>query len=377
MSEQISFRQRVSTVDWKAITSIDIDEIITKSNIKELQSIVDELIFCNFTKNETKNNNINNITKFIFLLQLISEYLLICQEKQFVIIRKLTKDNNNQKSLLIKNKKVIHSLKEDIKIYQRQLTMLRQSLNKSNNLLIDHNYDGRVLTTPRLINDPSMNQYNNDKNNDKDNKDSNKNNVITEKIIESLLANEKELRGFMNNVLEDQRKTFSNEISIIMESVKANGMNNANSINNKTDLVEQLNVFKKQMEQVVKDAVDGVKAKEDIASFGDRSNSVGGGNKSNNISDILRTAALEEYEEELKEKERKLNERERLLMRREKELLKNASLNSIPDRGAMVTPFVDDRNVKQGRVVAIQLMKASLNNGKINTVYLIMFDFNN
>ena len=41
-----AFRQRVGHVNWKAITSVDIETVVDDNQIEELQSIVDDVTFC-------------------------------------------------------------------------------------------------------------------------------------------------------------------------------------------------------------------------------------------------------------------------------------------------------------------------------------------
>lgn len=145
-----TFRHRVGKVDWRIITSVKVEEVVLNSKvlsltqvasnsmthtlpilryqISELQQLLDPLVFSEFTTEDVRNNSIGSITHLVKLLQLTAEYLLHYQEHQFKTLRDLNRQLEEQETLNNKLKKQCISLKEDARIYQRQLAMLRNSL---------------------------------------------------------------------------------------------------------------------------------------------------------------------------------------------------------------------------------------------------------
>jgi len=100
------------------------------------------------------------------------------------------------------------SLKEDVKIYQRQLAMLRQSIIKYQTIIKNSEISG-ANSCPRVVLDlKSINQQ--------DNKSEQ---APLQPIVESMLQHEKETRIFMKEMLEDQRSIFLDELHHFMENV--------------------------------------------------------------------------------------------------------------------------------------------------------------
>lgn len=76
MASAFSFRQRVGKLDWKLISSINLEDIILNMKISELQGVLDEVTFCDFSAVDVKGNTVDSISKLVQLMQLICEYLL-------------------------------------------------------------------------------------------------------------------------------------------------------------------------------------------------------------------------------------------------------------------------------------------------------------
>ena len=152
-----AFRQRAGHVDWKAITSVKTENIVSKADTKQLQFVLDGATFCEFRPEDVRNNSIESVAKLVNILQFISEYLLHCQEVQFKVIRELQAKADKNHTTIDKLKKENLALKEDRKIYQRQLAMLRKSLGPDYFLNNHNSGEGRqqpVVTNLLKTTDP-------------------------------------------------------------------------------------------------------------------------------------------------------------------------------------------------------------------------------
>ena len=71
-----SFRARCGKLNWRLISSIELNDIIDNSvnnndNINELQLALDIVTFCDFNNDDVRNNSIDNVTKLVKLMQLM------------------------------------------------------------------------------------------------------------------------------------------------------------------------------------------------------------------------------------------------------------------------------------------------------------------
>lgn len=209
-----SFRQRVGDVDWKAITSVKTDDIIVKCDTKPLQNVLDAVTFCEFRPEDVKKNSIENVSKIVCILQLISEYLLHCQEAQFKVIRQLQSAGDKHKKATDKMKEEILSLKEDRKIYQRQLAMLRKSLGPDYFL----NNSEHISTAPPKV--TQLLRQSAEAHKEQKTVEVLNTKPMDAEIITSILKHEEETRHFMSAMLNDQRGMFMEQINSITLSLK-------------------------------------------------------------------------------------------------------------------------------------------------------------
>ena len=147
----------------------------------------------------------NEVVKLIQFMQLLLEYLLNCQEAQF----KEIKDNNHKlsksKSQIEKLKRDNTSMREDIKIYQRQLNLLKHALSKSRGPISDN--EPPYKQAPKVVLMPQV-----------------KDTIIgqtKEDIIDSILMHEKETRAVMSSILDEQREMFLKQMSLLTENLKS------------------------------------------------------------------------------------------------------------------------------------------------------------
>lgn len=132
------FKTRHGKLNLKRITSVDIDRVRERAEINEIQNLLDNLTFSNFTTDDVKSNTCETSSKVVSLLQLTVEYLLYSQEKQCEIVNEVVKRN---KELKLKNKQqsnTILALQQDVGIYQNQVYTLKKSLFAAHDLLREH-----------------------------------------------------------------------------------------------------------------------------------------------------------------------------------------------------------------------------------------------
>lgn len=197
-----AFRQRVGDVNWRAVSSVDVERIVDDNKIEELQSIIDDVTFCDVKSSDIKGNTIHSTKKFIHLMQLMLEYLLYCQESQLQLVRDLHKKNHHMKN---QNKIITQkneSAKEDIRIYRRQIAMMKESIK---NLNIK---DKTIEHPPRLF-DPL----------NRENKSPNVADNVNP-IIDSMLQHERETRNFVKDIITEQRHSFLSEFEKISNNVQ-------------------------------------------------------------------------------------------------------------------------------------------------------------
>ena len=65
-----TFRQRAGRLDWKVISSIDIDEIVINLKINELQSVLDSITFSEVSTTDIKHNTVDHVVRLIQIMQL-------------------------------------------------------------------------------------------------------------------------------------------------------------------------------------------------------------------------------------------------------------------------------------------------------------------
>jgi hypothetical protein len=326
-----SFRQRAGLVDWRAITSVKADDIIVKADTKQLQNVLDVVTFCEFRPDDVKNNSIESVCKMVNILQLISEYLLHCQEAQFKAIRDLQSKCTGNKEAMSKMKKEILSLKEDRKIYQRQLAMLRKSLGPDNLIgdravilpapKVTNLYEGQHTAEQRsaALEQQQLNAH-----------------AIDAEVIKSVLRHEDESRNFMVTLLNDQRSTFMEQITVITESLRATQQQQKENVSAmearnvevkmehavqraiesmQRTVTETLNAVMQEQKKALSAAAAAATPPTPTAAPSTKSSDA----QEHSFAELaLQTAALEEFE-------RELNARQMALDRKEREISHSAS----------------------------------------------------
>lgn len=137
-AKQFRFRKRSGQLKLKSITSLDIDSLIYYGRIDQLQNLLDNVTFSQFKSDDVKSNTSETTAKVVEILQLLVEYLLHCQEKQCETIKDSSVKTSYLKKKNGQQETMISAMKEDTKIYQRQLATLRESLAKCQGLLLSN-----------------------------------------------------------------------------------------------------------------------------------------------------------------------------------------------------------------------------------------------
>jgi hypothetical protein len=318
-----SFRQRAGKLEWKEISSIEIEEVVKNIKVNQLQQLLDLVTFSEVNLQDIKVNNVDNILKLIQIMQLIVEYLLFHQENQFQTINK----NNSKISTLRRDRGALEqeniSLREDIKTYKRQLHILRKALQGGGNALTDNSKNG-----PRIIYPVEQQNNSNQANN-------NASNLETKEIIKTLVDHEHDARRMMSSLLEEQRHAFHHEMTLLIDSLRQMQNNNNNSNNTSTNnnnsgnMVESYHLLmenmKLQFQQLIQTSLE--QTKENNQRIGNQNNtSTVRQSMSNETGGILKSFAMQSLQEELLKKEKQLFEKEEFLQRRE-QILNQESRN--------------------------------------------------
>lgn len=301
-----AFRQRIGNLNWKQISSCNIEEIITHLKIHELQEILDHITFSEITSEDIKRNNLTNILILIQLYQLIIEYLLFHQENQFQTINQRNKKIHNLQDGKERLKEENLRFQEDIKTYKRQLHILRKALQGNGKL---NPLEDPFLQKggPRILYPQSQFQQQPDSTTTAA--------VETKEIIKTLVDHEYDSRRMMSSLLEEQRKSFHHEMMLLIDSMKSSLQSTNNNVSSNSMESYQLLMenMKLQFQQLIQSTLETQKAN----------------NNNNNLRQSLgdgKSLALQSLQQELFQKEKLLFEREESLQRRE-QTLNNASAN--------------------------------------------------
>ena len=183
---KFAFRQRVGKINWNIVSAVSIQDVIQHLKVNELQSVLDAVTFCEFGSADVKNCSIETVAQLIHIFQFTVEFLLHSQENQNILIERIHKKNSALKTENRNLAAQAASCKEDTKIYQRQLSVLRQSMNI------------RQPQHPKVV---DLNRNKNES-------------LEIHPIIESVLQGEKESRELLRTLLIDQRTDFMKELEI-------------------------------------------------------------------------------------------------------------------------------------------------------------------
>ena len=210
MNVSFGFRQRAGSINWNALSSVDIEDVIGKVKVEELQEVLDNITFSTVSTSDIRNCSSDTMTKLVHIFQFTVEYLLHCQEKQNAIIHKIHDRNANLKAVNQKLTQQSEALREDRRIYQRQLSVLKSTVG-----VLQPQPPRTVLETLTT-----------------DNKKNKGMDVVgLQPILDSVLKHEKESREMLRILLEEQRNTFMKELELSHAAVSAVAASSSSSSN--------------------------------------------------------------------------------------------------------------------------------------------------
>lgn len=231
-----AFRQRIGSLNWKDITALDLELVIDEHQIEELQSIIDDVIFSDIQVKDIRGVSIVDLKKLIHIMQLMLEYLLYCQESQLTLIQELYKKNKQQKKINKELNETNETIKEDIRIYKRQISSLKISIEKYKQMVLRN--DGYVAVAPRIFNPLTPPVEEKEKGEKQDAITTNQLSLL----IESMLRHERQTRDYVKDILDDQRASLGREFDRMAsrsENDRTNSLAFEQSLNTYIDRITQ------------------------------------------------------------------------------------------------------------------------------------------
>lgn len=285
-NQTFAFRQRIGQVNWKQISSINIEDIIQNLKVNELQALLDNVTFSEITLQDLKQNSIQSIQLLLHINQLIIEYLLFHQEEQYATIHSLQRKVAHLKTQRDSFQQQTITYQEDIKTYKRQLHILRKALQsgKKDDGTAEEKHGARIIY-------PRPN-------------DTTDNHETTRDLIKTLVEHETDARKMMSSLLEEQRRAFNHEIVTILDSIRQQSSFNNNSNNNSNSSQQMMQSFQLLMENMKLQFQQTLQST--VTSSPPRTSQT---------AETLKAAALQALKEDLDRKERELIRREEQLQR--------------------------------------------------------------
>ena len=171
-----------------------------------MQSLLDVVCFCDFRQSDVKSHSIDATTTLVKLMQLMIEYLLHCQDCQLQLIQTMKAQQKNNKKNISEMQSKISSQKEDIRIYQRQVTQMKKSLINSDTSKVE--YGHKIISS---VDD--WNKENGSNRNEASN--------TSTPDIGRILKHEQDTREYIRAVLDEQRNAFLVELRENGESYRS------------------------------------------------------------------------------------------------------------------------------------------------------------
>ncbi len=125
---EFKFRQRAGELNFNKLSKIDVDDVIKEARIGDLQTVLDNLVFSDVNKSSLRSQSHQDVANLVRMMQLMLEYLLHGQEYQAALVTKMHAKYQPMKKRVEKLETDNAFMKEDIKVYKRQLHGLRARL---------------------------------------------------------------------------------------------------------------------------------------------------------------------------------------------------------------------------------------------------------
>jgi hypothetical protein len=336
---RFAFRQRVGKINWNAVTSIDLDELLEDVKLNELQSVLDIVTFCSFSPTDVRHAPIESTSKLVNIFQLMIEYLLHCQDTQNQLVRHIHDRNSTLKRKCQLLAREVSCLKEDAKIYQRQLAILRNSVGQRQRA-------ADPKTTVPV--DNGMNA-----------------------LMTSVLQNERDHREFLRVLLDEQRLFFAQELERLASSSRESKAQPQQGPN----IEDTMRGFVTQIENYLSKAVESMRPAVDAQQQNSSNWRVEGSSAAKDAAYYEQEAILEERARQISRREKELNWKlaqwEEKRAKEESELAKaryvlSASQSHGQSGAEAGMPGVGEviRLRSQSRIVGASIIKKVINQGR-------------
>lgn len=140
-----TFRQRYGNLEWSKIKALDIDDLISNSNLGTLQQLVDSVTFSNITSADLKDAPEGAVLNLVRISQLMLEYLLTGQEQQAEQIQTLYYKHSTAKQKYKKLETANVRLREDLNVYKAELAMLHKAQENVDSAALHRNTGGTPI----------------------------------------------------------------------------------------------------------------------------------------------------------------------------------------------------------------------------------------
>ena len=217
------FRQRAGRVNWKRLTSLDYDALLHDRDgetVGELNACIDNLTFALFTARDVEGNSCEAVVLFARVMQLIVEYLLCSQEKQAKTLVETVSRNKQMKRRNHATVRELESMREETKVYKKQLAMLRS--HGFDPAAAAKRYQYVMGAAPSEKGDSSL--------------------------LLSFLSHEESTRAFMKGLLEGQRAAFAKEAATMGQRNDPNA-SEGSELQALRDRVSQLEAREQRLQQ--------------------------------------------------------------------------------------------------------------------------------
>jgi hypothetical protein len=153
----------------------------------ELQDLLDMVCFSEVRSTDIRNHSVGDVAALIKSMQLMLEYLLYCQEAQLSSIHEMKIYHKKSKKQMADMQIKLAASKEDIRIYQRQVSNMQQTILR---------LDSSGAEGHRVIRFPT-------------NENPEKNTAVPDGFeLGAILRHEQETRTYVKQILEEQREAF-------------------------------------------------------------------------------------------------------------------------------------------------------------------------
>lgn len=369
-----AFRQRAGRMDWRLISAANVEDILLRVKIDELQSLLDTITFSEFDSLEVRSNTIDNVAKLVHLMQLTIEYLLHHQESQLDKVRKLTSSQTKLSKKCQSYQASISSMKEEVRMYQKQLHILRKAV-QSGGGGVNTELMFRLLQQPPKVVVPDNDQ---EKIKQAEAAQESKENRSFD-IVKVILDHEHEARMVINNMLENQREAFAREVQSLHEAMRKMEIETRQHVapvaeptpNPLPTLQLALDNVKLQLEQSMRQMIDAVKEQNAAIrpSLSETRSSRSAAKSDPNVVNILQSAALESVADDIHHREHVIAHRELALQKREEAFVRR----ELASQNARILVNERTENLGVQRLFAVKLLWVTTTQSNILVILLRLF----